>query len=131
MKLSEAIRLGAMMHPQCFENHSEFDSHANVIATCALGAADQAGYVLSGVRRACPQGCFVCPACGNETIYLDYAIAHLNDYHNWTRERIADWVETLEAHAPEPSSAEPASIHAVVPVLARSVSGPRAKDLLS
>lgn len=28
-------------------------------------------------------------------VVLSYLIQHLNDHHHWTRERIADWLETL------------------------------------
>lgn len=38
----------------------------------------------------------VCPACvlaHPQRLYV--VIAHLNDQHKWTRERIADWLETL------------------------------------
>jgi hypothetical protein len=33
-------------------------------------------------------------------------IAHLNDYHKWTREQIADWVETMEPVAAAAAPAE-------------------------
>lgn len=48
-----------------------------------------------------------CPACalGGEGTVL---IAHLNDHHSWTREQIADWVETIEAAQPVPVEAEAA-----------------------
>ena len=42
MRLSEAIRLGAMMHPQAFYHEYAVDTHGKVISTCALGAAAQA-----------------------------------------------------------------------------------------
>jgi hypothetical protein len=29
-------------------------------------------------------------------------IVHLNDYRQWTREAIADWVETAERGLPQP-----------------------------
>ena len=39
-----------------------------------------------------------CPACDNNTgpsiIYT--VVQHLNDYHEWTRDQIADWLETLD-----------------------------------
>jgi hypothetical protein len=45
-----------------------------------------------------------CPACGLQSPTLELAIGHLNDAaHRWSRERIADWVEQIEAqHAPQP-----------------------------
>jgi hypothetical protein len=42
-----------------------------------------------------------CPACSRDEMELDRLIAHLNDKHKWTRERIADFVETLEPKDPD------------------------------
>lgn len=101
MQLSEAIRLGAMTHPQGFD-HYEREGR-----TCALGAAANA----AGVRRAnCGEPCVSerwpflndviapCPACGDviDVCELGGIITHLNDDHRWTREAIADWVSTVE-----------------------------------
>lgn len=39
-----------------------------------------------------------CPECRNaHSDKVDDIIPHLNDQFRWTRERIADWVETIEA----------------------------------
>lgn len=103
MKLSEAIRLGAMTGPQC---QSTFYYRG---ATCALGAAHMAtGHLVHGDlleaaldaeqawglhdERAipCPAQCSLALTCGFDVI------THLNEDHNWTREQIADWVETVE-----------------------------------
>jgi len=106
MRLSEAIRLGAMMKPQGFEYLLQ-GGH-----TCALGAAaDACGlletdlllhHTLQGEARRrfpilrdfkdrwCPEGCAV------SRVGVEGVILHLNDSHRWTRERIADWVETIE-----------------------------------
>lgn len=46
LKLSEAIRLGCMLHPvQGFADLYEMDNHGNVIAACAMGAAEAAGWL--------------------------------------------------------------------------------------
>jgi hypothetical protein len=38
---------------------------------------------------------------------------HLNDDHRWTRERIAEWVATVEPKEPEPrTESEQAALHA-------------------
>lgn len=96
MKLSEAMRLGAMLGPQAFNA-----TRANG-ATCALGAA------LSAIGRPAAVYIFasdyfpVCrrvarhPVDGDEACVLS-VIRELNDFHGWTREQIADWVETLES----------------------------------
>jgi hypothetical protein len=103
MKLSEAIRLGAMMGPQVFNQYGESDGSSS----CAVGAAlvaiqgsysDQfyAAWPWSLLRYECP----VCNMAGN----LFTVITRLNDEHRWTRERIADWVATIEpeeVHASE------------------------------
>lgn len=100
MKLSEAIRLGAMLKPQA---HGRIDA---VTSSCALGAAADALGMKPTIKRYVwlsrqyqfllePAHCSRCHAlfvdCVMDMIY------HLNDSHGWTRERIADWVETLEA----------------------------------
>lgn len=122
MKLSEAIRLGSMMKPQIYGEISSGQG------TCALGAAIEAagltpepavpGIVTGSGRitetakagdiiihtpeawHAFFHGYHPCPAC-RVSSYGMRAIGHLNDEHRWTRERIADWVETIENRGPE------------------------------
>lgn len=122
MKLSEAIRLGAMLKPQAYTAVLVKGS-----STCALGAAyDAVGLLGEGhysidcygvILKAFPllaRDIVPCPACGlvpsGDEDDLADNISHLNDNHRWTRERIADWVATIEA-AQEIGS--PASINAV------------------
>lgn len=113
MRLSDAIRLGAMLRPQAFRGL--FADHGS----CALGAALDAigaGIDLGGrypldrfegapaIREVeipcrCPWYMGGLP--------LDTAIVHLNDSHHWTRERIADWVATLEGPTPDVASDPP------------------------
>jgi hypothetical protein len=38
----------------------------------------------------------LCPVCAGVHVSLADAIVHLNDHHQWPRERIADWLETLD-----------------------------------
>ncbi len=106
MRLSEAIRLGAMLKPQ---------GRGAIIGargrTCALGAAlDAIGALTDEWDQArlpkmwswaCEQDKYRCPACArprrmNSTFNI---ITHLNDRHRWTREAIADWVATIEPKA--------------------------------
>ena len=111
MKISDAIRLGSMLGPQCFGVLEEFGG------TCALGAAYKAAglqmeldslhnFVL--IEQTFPllyrAWHIACPDCQRIQQDLGNAIAHLNDRHAWTRERIADWVQALEA-IEEPSCA--------------------------
>jgi hypothetical protein len=100
MRLSEAIRLGAMLHPQAFQSLRVIDMDTGaVVRTCALGAAEQAGYNIE--RESAEESLQRCPACPPVPFFwsVNMVIAHLNDDHRWTRERIADWVETLEPAA--------------------------------
>jgi hypothetical protein len=116
MRLSEAIRLGAMLKPQ------EFTGAVNGKGTCALLAATEAcgmelfripmstdylpPYVDLALRYPFLRNVAACPEtyCHRAVYVKDVmgTIWHLNDSHRWTRERIADWVEqielTLEAH---------------------------------
>lgn len=121
MKLSEAIRLGALLHPQCFDTMRTYryyrDGRRDILGTCALGAAEEAGYHAQRqsdwiVLAQCPEGC---PLDG--PVWLGNVVSHLNDYHRWTRERIADWVATVEAHeesaavdASDPHAADPGNL---------------------
>jgi hypothetical protein len=84
LKLSEAIRLGAMLHPQAFgQLHSSE-------GTCALGAAEDAGFQLASILG--KNQFYRCPVCGGFGT-LPVIIELFNDWHRWTREQIADWVE--------------------------------------
>jgi hypothetical protein len=108
--LSEAIRLGAMLKPQ------GFDGYANKNTSCALAAAADACGIepfvhpvdgqhiinYSAIMAKFPvlKTATKCPVsdgrlCG-ESHVTQSTIWHLNDTHRWTREQIADWVETLE-----------------------------------
>jgi hypothetical protein len=99
MKLSEDIRLGAMTGPQVFGTVSAGSG------TCAIGAALvsvgrmdlvvcgwEPLYALWPVLKTLDVT--ACPQCGNK--HSGSMILHLNDGHKWTRERIADFVETVE-----------------------------------
>lgn len=122
MRLSEAIRLGAMLKPQGF-------SGIGKDASCALrAAADAAGiepfdetdgfleevvdymelqrrFPITRARVQAPCSC----ADWGEEFYQ--AIYHMNDFHKWTREQIADWVQTIE---PQDALAEQHEAVAVV-----------------
>ena len=103
MRLSDAIRLGAMMKPQAFGHlHDPLTK-----GTCALGAAHDAMGLLrltsAGYCKAVPEvweaafdtvivGCPECRMHHRKVMIL----THLNDDHRWTRERIADWAEAIE-----------------------------------
>lgn len=110
MTLSEAMRLGAALRPHGF---GQFERHGR---TCAIGAAMEAtafwrtavwpeGWMaLFNQVTTCPHaGCrFDWPV--DEARLVWDVIVHLNDHHRWTRERIADWVETVEGTGAAPVS---------------------------
>lgn len=106
MKLSEAISLGATLRPQAYGTSSMIVG--DTIWTCALGgAAEAAGLIkitgtvvkpgMMDIREHFPilntmwvsPGAFgVCSLCDT--------IIRLNDSFHWTRELIAQWVESVE-----------------------------------
>ena len=115
-ELASAIRAGASRRPdQAFG-----DYFVGSRASCALGAAYEGMYrlandmsgqrptrdltsffdCLEGTIRACPiEGC-------KKRLILSAMIVHLNDHHEWSREKIADWLEesgTTTASAPPPA----------------------------
>jgi hypothetical protein len=120
MKLSEAIRLGAMLKPQGRAMHSLF-------GTCALGAAADSLGILPAVgsnngefgtahmellkRWPILESFEFDPLTGRFEMVRDVVMS-LNDKADWTREQIADWVATIEAQQeatteqPQPVSVE-------------------------
>jgi len=129
MRLSEAIRLGAALKPQAQGWVVGMD------ATCALGAAMDAMGLLGQGRPASPDEIgtqnergetitawsmvldvpddwkpllwrdMACPECHIGGGNLMAVIPHLNDWHKWSRERIAEWVGLLEAMPEVPATA--------------------------
>lgn len=102
MRLSEAIRLGAMLKPQGFGSMHPREAVESqryclgirvIEKSCALGAAQDAGYRGDWLTKTLAP----CPGCSDGAHWwITTAVMHLNDMHHWTRERIADWVETIE-----------------------------------
>lgn len=110
MKLSDAIRLGAMMSPQGEGGWMDGATR------CALAAASDAvgipAYLEAGwggrklgvdyqtLKQYFPvlfEMCFSpVPKCRPYKVELLEIIWTLNDVEKWTREQIADWVETVE-----------------------------------
>jgi hypothetical protein len=108
VRLSEAIRLGAMIRPQAVFLYFRDGN------SCALGAALEAtGIAYDDVEFAnddlrmrwlwvfTTQA--ACPVC-QVGARVRQVIPHLNNEHRWTREQIADWVESVEPLA-SPDSA--------------------------
>lgn len=107
MRLSEAMKLGAMLKPQIHTGEmrgpvSLPSQYGDVFGlrvtegTCALGAAEDAGFgdIWSSPLRRIAASCPVC-YWGHDCGFLG-VVWHLNDTHHWTREQIADFVAVLE-----------------------------------
>ncbi len=95
MKLSEAMRLGAMLKPQGF-GLTRPEGTACALDAVALAATTDISALSKGFPILDMWGIH-CPECGpqpfsNLTVGMVIA-GHLNDDHRWTRERIADWIE--------------------------------------
>lgn len=136
MKLSDAIRLGAMLRPvQAF--YRLYDPGTG--GSCALGAAAEAigsgvfpdGYTVDAHARV-PREWYVlrpttmCPHCERSpagAIQIDHVIVHLNNEHRWTREAIADWVEGLEQAAGVRADAGITDVDAARPSTSPGVDG--------
>lgn len=104
MRLSEAIRIGSKLRPQAYGTLSDG------IGTCALGAAYEAVGALdatgalvrdSHLKTEQITGRYIlhespcrCPLAFRWMVFD--LVPHLNDVHKWTREAIAEWVETVE-----------------------------------
>jgi hypothetical protein len=112
MRLSEAIKLGAMWSPQA--RGAFFQQRGEEVATCALGAA----FLASGMEASAwvqhwpILHVIVRPAeLPEELQHRPYpmrileVIVALNDCAGWSRTRISDWVEAFENHHPESSGA--------------------------
>lgn len=101
-KLSDAIRLGAMMRPQAHgPNDWPERSCAYQAALDATGCEFNDTNLLNKARNAWPWLLRMerpCPVCG-KCLYggsVLVAVYHLNDSHKWTREKIAFWISTIE-----------------------------------
>lgn len=98
MRLSEAIWLGTMMTSQAFRTVFTGDGAcAWGAALLAVGAAPERT-VRSAALDRWPWALGVsvnCPSCGRSRLVCE-VIAHLNDDHVWTRERIGAWVAEIE-----------------------------------
>lgn len=124
MKLSEAIRLGAMLTPQGIGGY--FDQ----VGTCALGAASEALGMVPAIEET--NGRPHVPYNELSAVYpwLERQVMHpvrgeelsgcvviytLNDVNCWTREQIADWVESVERsmEPQSPAAGEPETVVSV------------------
>src|SRR5688572_15893586 len=121
MKLSEAIRLGAMSVPARRGPIVSFDESGHVCGACLIGTA----LFAAGAIRACdgawsfvdgrPQRVFPIlyvtgvqppePTCVFSDVF-GIVVTLFENFH-WTRERIADWVATIEAQHEQQDHQQP------------------------
>ena len=107
MKLSEAIRLGAMATEHATHALQRIGRNGSIV-TCALGSAlyavgqrldGSAAYDYIGARwQWVVSHLVLCPGCCgcHNQHHPREIIIHLNDSHHWSRERIAYWVAMIE-----------------------------------
>lgn len=123
MKFSEALRLGAMQLPEpvCPLQVFERDKDGRICSACALGAAAFAVGIEYDVMEATYNNldCELLkrwPWLSLEVVIptmslhgnVAFAVSTLFEMKHWTREAIADWVETLEAQHAQPVTEQPA-----------------------
>jgi hypothetical protein len=108
MRLSEAIRLGAMLGPQT-RGPRGLCALNSALAAVGKSVDEIGGLSCTTAAKFWPwanKTRATCPACG-ESGDADWIIAmHLNDDHRWTREQIADWVATVEPREESPAATE-------------------------
>ena len=120
MLLSHAMKLGATISKQCFLELFGIEG-----SSCALGSAllamgsrieDISAAYIEIERRwtwLLAQKYKLCPDCKLQFTSAWQIIVHLNDEHRWNRERIADWVATIEPQeTPSEQPVEQAEVHA-------------------
>jgi hypothetical protein len=110
LRLSEALRLGSLDNPQCKRHLYDFGTGGY----CALGAIYKAvGWEPTVDESRAPQAqraemtrvshtCWTTTRdapCEHATYFrhgasIHVLLIHLNDDHEWTREKIADWLES-------------------------------------
>lgn len=97
MRLSEAIRLGAMTKPQAFGGRIDGGTCAREAACDAIGVDNWFAAPKEWLDWAYGNR-LPCPVCGVVLSMSGVIALCLNDHHHWTREAIADFVEL---HEPE------------------------------
>lgn len=107
MKLSEAIKEGAKIRPQSFGQFFGGTDNPHEITSCAIGAAYEAACGMASIRDAndglvelgkavhVDFKSYVTEPLFGRNLGLYRTIIMLNDDSKWTREQIADWLETI------------------------------------
>ena len=115
MRLATAMRQGGSLYPQSHGRYAEIGPSGRILGVCALGAAAagigwpvteaakgewdlesrlQQQWPVLETLHACPSDRCRYTRC--RLTSLRQVVAHLNDDHHWSVERIADWLGSLE-----------------------------------
>lgn len=92
LRYSEAIRLGSVLGPQGFG----LSTNRRDGSLCANDAAMAAANLISIFQFPVAEREIACPVCELTNMLAGVVAVCLNDEHEWSRERIADWVESVE-----------------------------------
>lgn len=116
VKLSVLMREGAKQHPHCRDEAYRIGGHNTILASHAVGAIAvgfrslvrheqapfKANYFTEEViRRTLLSWCDGDMPCVRHPLFskhmapLGDIIVNLNDAHGWSREQIADWLESI------------------------------------
>lgn len=101
-ELLEPLLLGQYFHDQIngLENYVPYQGPSAWPSSWNAGPAVPPGpTIFAQLLRSCPSlGDYaaVCPECPDSMLPLGGLVQHINDTHKWPREKIADWLETLD-----------------------------------
>ncbi len=88
--LSQAIKIGCLAHPKCFDELYLANINGQIVRTCVLGAGLAAsGFDLTKVKLPLKT---LSKRFSVPELILDEAVVK-NDSRHWSRERIAIWLE--------------------------------------
>jgi hypothetical protein len=93
MTYADAIRLGSTLRPQGFglDRNLATTACADDAAKLAIGVEGASVTYFPEAGQKAPR----CPRCSRHYSHIVGLVAHLNDDHQWTRNQIADWLDTV------------------------------------
>lgn len=84
---------------QCKDNHADLPTVSQQasapVPSGSQSVSEELAEVFSNVREYVQVPCS-CTRYEDTGLKVHVLVVHLNDFHNWTRERIADWLDTLD-----------------------------------
>lgn len=125
MKLSDAMRLGATFRAQAF-GLLFVENKDGGIDSCALGAVCEVHGMQPVLDQQLPEWLFdtypeldnvhtICPVSlcyATDSRSILSVIVHLNDHHQWSREAIADWLDSITLDTMPATVEAPAQVEA-------------------